>query len=149
MLLATDTSKRGVEMARRTVTLLGAPERVTVLAVLTKVPEEEFDEFDEPVYSIEQQSRQWDAVIGEARTDLVRTASAFATAAHVETRIEAGDVARTIIDVAREIEADVIVVGDGTHARLRALGRRSVAERLLRGAPYAVLVVRGHDRVDP
>jgi nucleotide-binding universal stress UspA family protein len=109
--------------------------------VLTEVPEDQVDEFDEPLYSIEQQSRQWDAAIGEASSDLDQTASAFATATKIDRRIEAGDVAPTIAHVAAEVGADVIVVGRSRASALRQLTHRSIATRLVHGAPCAVLVL--------
>jgi nucleotide-binding universal stress UspA family protein len=121
--------------------MLAPPERVTVLTVLTRVPEELYDEFDEPVYSDEQQSRRWDAAIGDAHARLERAAAVFVAAVQVTKRVEAGDVAPTIIAVARDVGADVIVVGERMHTKLRHLARRSIAAKLVHDAQCAVLVV--------
>jgi nucleotide-binding universal stress UspA family protein len=89
----------------------------------------------------EQQSRQWDALIGETTARLAHLATVFAPAVKVDTRVEAGDPSRTISQVAREVEATVIVVGDRMHSRLHRLAHRSVADRLIREASCALLVI--------
>ena len=151
VLVATDGSPAAVDAAQRAVALLAPPDRVTVLTVLTSVPEDAFpdelgafdevEEYDEPLYSSEQRGRQWDAAIGEANADIERTAAAFRTATKVESRIEAGDVADTIGQVARQLAVDLIVVGNGKHSKLRQLTHRSVTDRVTRDAPCAVLVI--------
>jgi len=60
----------------------------------------------------------------------------------VERRLEEGDVITAILDVAEEIQADLIVMG--THGRT-GLGRLlmgSVAEQVVRRAPCPVLTVK-------
>lgn len=59
----------------------------------------------------------------------------------VTTHAIPGDPAGAVVGVAREVGADLIVVGNrGAHGPLRALG--SVAGAVLNKAPCAVLVVR-------
>ena len=61
---------------------------------------------------------------------------------HVEHRLEEGDAAKRILEVAQEIQAGLIVMG--THGRT-GLGRLllgSVAEHVLRKATCPVLTVR-------
>jgi nucleotide-binding universal stress UspA family protein len=150
VLVATDGSPATVDAAQRAVALLAPPDLVTVLTVLTTVPEDAFpeelgafdeDEYDEPLYSPEQRDRQWDAAIGEASADIERTIAAFRTATKVESRIEAGDVADTIVSVALDILADLIVLGTGKHSKVRQLTHRTVTDRVIRDAPCAVLVI--------
>jgi len=59
----------------------------------------------------------------------------------LEKRVEHGDPARSIIRVAEESAADLVVLGSRGRAGLLALG--SVAERVARTAHCPVLVVRG------
>jgi nucleotide-binding universal stress UspA family protein len=139
VLIATDGSRTAVDAAR-VVDLIDRPDHVTLLAVLTSLPGENVDELDEPASSPEEQARQWETAIREANRELARTAAVLSTPP-VDTRVDAGDVASTITRVAREVDADVIVLG--THARhgLQHLLRRSVAERVVRNARCMVLVV--------
>ncbi len=57
------------------------------------------------------------------------------------TRMESGPVVETIIKVAKEIDADAIVVGSHRQTWLGRLLGGSVAEAILRGAHCAVLAV--------
>jgi nucleotide-binding universal stress UspA family protein len=141
ILVATDGSKSAINIAREAGQLLASLQRVTLLTVLTRVPEVEFDELDEPLVSPQEQSRQWDALIGEATSGMAHLATVFAEGVKVDARVEAGEPARTISQVAREVDANVIVVGDRMQSRLHRLAHRSVADRLIREASCAVLVI--------
>ena len=57
------------------------------------------------------------------------------------TRLEVGPVVETIVRVAREVNADMIVVGSHRQTWLGRLLGGSVAESLLRAAPCAVLAI--------
>ncbi|MGO9971435.1 MAG: universal stress protein [Solirubrobacteraceae bacterium] len=56
---------------------------------------------------------------------------------------DAGDVASTVLDLARERDAAAIVVGSRGHSGLRARLEGSTSKELLKHAPCAVIVV--HD----
>ena len=135
VLVATDGSRYGVRAARHGIALLGRPERVTLLRVLTHVPEEDLDEDGESLYTPEQLEWHWNTEIGEA--ELANAAGG----ARFDERIEAGDVARTVCDVARELDVDVIVVSMRNRSRLVRLFAHSVSESIVRHAPCPVLVV--------
>lgn len=57
----------------------------------------------------------------------------------VERRVVVGDVAKTIVDTAREMSADLVVVGSERH-------RGGVAEAVVRDAACHILVVRAGDQ---
>jgi nucleotide-binding universal stress UspA family protein len=139
VLIATDGSPTAVNAARHAQAL--APRRVTLLTVLTSLPGEDIDEFDEPGSTLEEQARQWEVEIREANRELTRTGAVVSTP-HVERRIEAGDVAPTVVRVARELGVDVVVLGADERRRRRRRWRRSVAECVVRDAPCSVFVVR-------
>jgi len=138
VLVATDGSPYGVGAAQHGIELLGHPERVTLLRVLTHVPEEDLDEEEESLYTPEQLAWRWKTEIGEA--ELADTATA-AGGALVDERIEAGDVAKTVCRVARELAVDVIVISLRKRSRLLRLFAHSVSEGVVRHAPCPVLVV--------
>jgi nucleotide-binding universal stress UspA family protein len=141
ILVVNDGSKQAIATARAAEELFSVWERVTLLTVLTRIPEPDFDEFEEPLVSPEQESRRWDTVIGEATAGMAHLATVFAPAVKVDSRVEAGDPARTISQVARDVDADVIVVGEHMHSRLHRLTHGSVIDRLIRKASCAVLVI--------
>jgi nucleotide-binding universal stress UspA family protein len=139
VLVATDGSRSAIEAARQALAL--APELVTLLTVLTSLPGEDIDEFDEPGSTIEEQWRQWEVELREANRELARTGAVVSTP-RLERRIDAGDVAPTIVRVARELAVDVVVLGAPVRReRWRRFGR-SVAQPVVRGAPCSALVVR-------
>jgi nucleotide-binding universal stress UspA family protein len=74
--------------------------------------------------------------------DEARALLGVAEGARVETRAEVGDPAVVLVDVARAVAAELLVVGrrGGDFVARTLLG--SVAERIVRHAPCDVLVVR-------
>jgi universal stress protein A len=64
--------------------------------------------------------------------------------ADIDTLIRTGDACDSIIDVARQVDADLIVMG--THGRrgVRRALLGSIAEGVLRTAPCPVLTIREH-----
>ena len=75
----------------------------------------------------------------------IPSSPAALTGAKVEERIEVGDVARTICDIASTLHVDAIVVGSHARGSLGRLLLGSVSEYVVRHAPCAVLVVRERD----
>ena len=141
ILIGTDGSALSVGATQRGIAILGKPDRVTLLTVLTEVPGDDAGGIEGSVYTPGEQDEEWRAEVAEANAELARTAGVL-TGAHVDERIEVGDVARTICDVARQMEVDAIVVGSHTRAGLGRLFLGSVSEHVVRHAPCPVLVVR-------
>ncbi len=137
VLIASDGSRASIDASSKAMTFLAPPQHVTLLTVLDKLPVEDYDEYDEPLSAPDTQSRSWDNAIREANSELARAAATLA-AGQVDQRVEAGEVAPTICNVAREINADIIVVG--AHKRGHRRFHTSVAERVVRDAPCAVVI---------
>jgi nucleotide-binding universal stress UspA family protein len=140
VLVAIDGSRAGADAVARAVGLLGADRRVTLLRVLTHVPEEALDEDDEPLYTPEQLGHQWNAQVRDAESDLAAVA-ALLGGGSVDQRVEAGDVARTVCTVARELDVDAIVVGCHARSRLKRTLLGSVSRHVLQDAACPVIVV--------
>jgi nucleotide-binding universal stress UspA family protein len=140
-LVGTDGSDFAVSVARRGVSLLARPDQVTVLTVITRVPFDLADDWEDSFEWPDDQHVQWQAQMAEADAGLERTAAAVA-GIRVEKRIEGGDIAPTICDVARELGVDVIVVGSHTRGVVARLVAGSISEHVVRDAPCPVLVVR-------
>jgi nucleotide-binding universal stress UspA family protein len=64
-----------------------------------------------------------------------------------EKRIEIGTIAETILEVADEIKADLIVIGSHKKGLIEKLLLGSVAERVLNKARTSVLVVKGNELI--
>ena len=141
ILIATDGSERSVGAARRAAELLQPAEKVTLLSVLTEVPGDDAGGFEGSVYSPEEQEAVWQQEMRAADEELTRTAAALSMA-DIDKRIEAGDVANTVVRLAGELAVDVIVVGSHGKTGLSRLFLGSVSEHVVRHAPCPVLVVR-------
>jgi nucleotide-binding universal stress UspA family protein len=149
VLVASDGSPAGGRAAQRAVALLAPADRITLLRVLTHVPEDDFAYDDEeygpePAYTQEQIAWHWSVELDATEAELAQAADAIGRPG-VDQRIEAGNVARTVCDVARELRVDAIVIGCHSRSRLRRLVMRSVSDRVVRDAPCPVLVVPVRD----
>ena len=150
VLVGTDGSPLSVDAARRAMAILGSPDHVTVLHVITDVPGVQGADFGGPAFSPDEQEQQWQAEVAETNAELARTAEVL-TGAHVDNRIEVADdgVAKAICRVAVELGADAIVVGAHTRGGLGKLLLGSVSEHVVRHAPCPVLVVRERNARKP
>ena len=144
VLLPTDGSELSITAARTGTTLLGRPEKVTLLTVITEVPGEDAGGFEGSVFSAEAMDAQWDAEMAEAGAELSRTAEAL-SGAEVAKRVEVGDVpeerlpepveraAYAVVAGAIEAGGDHITVGirrDGAELTMVVDGVRSLPVRL-------------------
>jgi nucleotide-binding universal stress UspA family protein len=143
VLVASDGSQAGALAVQRAISVLDHPRRITLLRVLTHVPDEVLDEEGDPLYTPEQLTWHWNVEVREAELELAGTALPLGDA-RVDERIEAGSVARAVCDVARELRVDVIVVGCRARSKLARLFLRSVSEQVLHNTPCPVLVVPEH-----
>jgi nucleotide-binding universal stress UspA family protein len=141
VLIGTDGSQLSVLAAQRGVALLGKPDRVTLVTVLTEVPGDDAGGIEGSVLSGEEQEQEWKAQVAEANAELVDTAEVL-TGVQIDQRIDVGDVADTICRVAAELVVDAIVVGSHARGGLGRLFLGSVSEHVVRHAPCPVLVVR-------
>jgi nucleotide-binding universal stress UspA family protein len=79
----------------------------------------------------------------EGQDILTHAARAFAEhATHVTTEYRTGDPSEEILKLAREIHADLIVLGRRGLGRIGGLVLGSVSERVLHGAHCAVVIAR-------
>jgi nucleotide-binding universal stress UspA family protein len=141
VLIATDGSDLSVHAARRGLELLGSPATVTVLAVLTDVPGDEAGGFEGPVETPEEQEAEWREEQSEAHGAVASTIAAIGRS-DVTERVEVGDPGGVIVAVAREIDADVIVLGSHGRGVLKRVFLGSASEHVLHHAPCPVLVIR-------
>lgn len=161
VLIATDGSEVAVEAAGRAVALLGTSPAYTLLAVVPP-PGGDFlapgtgdmavvggigaGGLGAAAYVPEAAERQAEAFSAEAHEMLERTAAALGGDLDVERRIEQGDPASVICQVAAEGHFDVIALGSHGTGFVRRLLLGSVSHHVLHHAPCPVLVMREPDR---
>jgi nucleotide-binding universal stress UspA family protein len=141
LLIASDGSEVSIRAAQRGLELLGRPGRITLLSVVSHLPLMETAGVDGMTYSPQTDQAVWEAELERANEELTATAAAL-HGRPVETRVEIGDAATTICDVAGELGVDVIVVGSRGRTGLSRLLLGSTAEHVVRHAPCPVLVAR-------
>ena len=122
-----DAARRGLERVRK----LGPP---TVRIVLVAVVSE--------LRSAGLSSQLVDELEPRPLLEEARELLTGAEALRIETRAEVGDPAVVLVEIAREVDAELLVVGrrGGDFVARTLLG--SVAERIVQQAPCDVLVVR-------
>ena len=146
ILLATDGSDQAVAAARFIGTLVNpaALERVTVMAVIRPLTSAPF--FGEVgIASISQEA--WDSLNesadASAKNAIQKTVDALAgIAPRIETLIRPGSPADEIVDAAKELGADMIVIGSRGWGEIRSVLLGSVSERVMHLAHCPVLIVR-------
>jgi nucleotide-binding universal stress UspA family protein len=145
VLIATDGSEGAVTAAQQALRLMNPDASVLVLAVV-ETPADSAAGFDSgfggSVADPGVLEVEWES--GQRRADDAagRTIEGLGSRAGIESRIEGGDPATAICEVAREVGADVVVVGSRGHGFLRRALLGSVSSHVLHHAPCPVLVVR-------
>jgi nucleotide-binding universal stress UspA family protein len=89
--------------------------------------------------------RAWNEARKEAEAALQHTVAVLPEGAPVETATPLGSPGPALVDLAREIAADVVVVGSRGQGALKRLLLGSVSNHVIHNAPCAVVVVRPHD----
>jgi nucleotide-binding universal stress UspA family protein len=143
VLIATDGSQLSVDAARRGVALLAHASAVTLLSIITEIPGDDAGGFEGSVYTPEEAGQLWEAEQRVAMEELQRTAAGL-TGCEVDFRVDIGDPAQTICQVAEELPADVIIMGSHGRTGLKRMLLGSVSEHVVRHAPCPVLV--SHER---
>lgn len=148
-LIATDGSEVSIDAARRGVALL-RPTKVTLLTVAdTSVAEDSgAGGFEGALLSPTEADEARSAILDEGDDELAATIAAIAIdPAIVERRLVEGASGQTIVHVADEVRADVIVVGSHGKGWFKRVVLGSVSEYVLHHSTVPVLVVRPLDAV--
>jgi nucleotide-binding universal stress UspA family protein len=147
VLIATDGSEIAKESAAQAGGLLGLPESVTVLSVVTDLPGDDAGGIEGPTESPQQaqkllEDEQKDAA---AAIDAVVAVLPEAWRPLVTRRVEAGDAGAMIVWVAEHEATDVIVLGSHGHGMLKRLLMGGISKHVVNHAPCPVLLVRATD----
>jgi nucleotide-binding universal stress UspA family protein len=145
IVVATDGSEPAIDAARRSMDLL-RPEAHMALAMVIKYedPMEDAGGIEGPVISDKQAKKDWQKATAEGQAALDRTASVLGT--EVEVRLVPDDEATgaAIVRVAREMNADVLVIGSSSKSWLSRLFSGSVSDYVTHHAPCPIMLIR-HD----
>lgn len=142
VLVATDGSAASTDAVRRGFAVLGAADSVVLVTVLVDVPGDDAGGFEGSVDTPEQQEREWAEEQADAKSVLDAAAALVPAGVTVDRRVEVGDAASAICEVASDAGADVIVMGSHGRGFIKRVMLGSVSEHVVRHAPCPVLVVR-------
>ena len=137
ILLAVDDSAVGAAVVRRVARLAKKLKAVPRLHVLTVVPrlsaaaEKEFGAAGPGRYY----DAQWEAALGKVRPVLKRTRLPF------QERRVLGDIVPGLLEEAKAVKADMIVIGSHGKGALKSLLVGSVTQKVIALSPVPVLVV--------
>jgi len=140
ILIATDGSPMAMESVRLVRDLIDydSIESITILGVIEPQQSPAFTAVSPTLWAelADAAKEVAEEAVGGALAELQDAAP------NVETRIEHGWAAAAIVDTAKQIQADLVVMGSRGWGEARALLLGSVSEDVLHSAPCPVLIVR-------
>jgi nucleotide-binding universal stress UspA family protein len=148
VLIGTDGSDDAVAAAAEGLRLLGEPDKIVVACVVEppgEVSAGAESGFAGGMASPGEVDRAWNEARQQAEGALDHTVAVLPEGVPVETATPLGSPGPALVDFAREISADVIVVGSRGQGALKRLLLGSVSNHVIHNAHCAVVVVRPHD----
>jgi nucleotide-binding universal stress UspA family protein len=146
VLIATDGSDIALEATRSGLALLSNATKVTMLSVIGDLVADTGGGIEGPIYTPDQEEELRRSEEQQALRALLETEAVVKAVpsppASLDQRVETGDPAAVICVIARDIAADVIVIGSHGKGFLSRVLLGSVSEHVTRHAPCPVLVVR-------
>jgi nucleotide-binding universal stress UspA family protein len=144
ILIATDGSETARAAAASAGTLLGDPSSVTVLCVVTSIPEDDAGGIEGSTETPKEAEREAESELHDANAaiDAVVAVLPESWRPKVTRRIEAGDAGAMVEWVAEHEASDLVVVGSHGNGILQRLVMGSVSRHVLHHAPCPVLLVR-------
>jgi nucleotide-binding universal stress UspA family protein len=147
VLVATDGSQGAIDAAQRSMAMLRPDAEVVVVSVIhdKEDPMDSAGGIEGPGISEHEAEVEYDAAVGAGKAALERTVSALGDES-IEVRLVPIDVepGAAIVEMARELGSDLIVVGASGRSFFKRLFTGSVSDHVVHHAPCPVLVVR-HD----
>lgn len=147
IMVATDGSEAAIEAARRSMDLLRPHAQVTVVTVVPEYedPMEDAGGFEGPVITYKQADKDWKESTAKGRSALERTAAVLGPDVEVHLVPDDESTGAAVVRVAREMNADVLVIGSsGKNWLSRHIGG-SVSDYVAHHAPCPVMLIRHAD----
>jgi len=147
VLIATDGSEAAVEAAHKAVELLRPGARVALAMVVPSKQDPMLDAggFEGPVMTDEEAEQEWQENKGGAEAELDKEAALADQPVETKVVADDGGPGPGIVRVAKELPADVIVIGSSGKGALRRFFTGSVSDHVVHHAPCPVLVIRHDD----
>ena len=143
ILVATDGTQAAIDAARKALDLLRPDAEIVLVSVVHAYedPMEEAGGFEGPLMSPEEAEAEYQRELANGEAALQRTASALGK--DTETRLipAAADPGHAIVDAARQLHADLIVLGSIKKGFFLRLLTGSVGDYVVHHAPCPVLIV--------
>ena len=143
IVMATDGSDGSIDAARRAMELLRPGARVAVVMIIPEHedPMEDAGGIEGSTITYEQAEKDWRKTTAAGRAALDRTAAVLGP--DVEFRLVPNDesTGKAIVEVARQMDADVLVVGSSDRGWLSRLVSGSVSDHVVHHAGCPVLLV--------
>jgi nucleotide-binding universal stress UspA family protein len=144
ILVGTDGSEDAVDAARRALAVLAGPDVVTIVCVAETPPEASAgleSGFAGGVASPEELDAAHSAADAEARAAIEVTAAVVPEGVTVERHAASGDPGTTLLRLAADLPADVIVVGSRGRGAIKRALLGSVSTHVANNATCPVVVV--------
>ena len=146
IIMATDGSEAAIDAARRSMDLLRPHAQIVVVTVIPEYedPQEDAGGFEGPVITYKEADKDWKRSTAAGQSALDRTAAVLGP--DVEVRLVPDDESTgpALVRVAKEMNADVLVIGSsGKNWFSRHIGG-SVSDYLAHHSPCPVMLIR-HD----
>jgi nucleotide-binding universal stress UspA family protein len=147
VLVATDGSDAAIDAARRSTDLLCPELHIVLLAIIPEYqdPQSEAGGFEGPVTTYEEAQKDWEQANADGKAAIDRTAAALGTDVEVRLVADDGKTGASIVRVADELKAGVLVVGSSNKSWLSRIFGGSVSDYVARHAPCPVMLFRHED----
>ena len=143
VIVANDGTDISIEAARVALTLLRDGAEVLLVTVIQDYedPLDMAGGFEGPLVTPEEAEEDYERQLVEGQTVLEKTRAALGKGAEIRLVPTHVDPGHAIVDIARELGTDLIVLGSGEKGFFHRLLAGSVSEFVVRHAPCPVLVV--------
>lgn len=146
VIVATDGSEGAIAAARRSMDLLRPQAKVEVVMVIPERadPQEDAGGFEGPVLTEKEADEDWKKSNAAGRSALERTAAVLGPDVEVHLVPDDESTGAAVVRVARDMDADVLVIGSSDKNWLSRHFGGSVSEYVTHHAPCPVMLIR-HD----
>lgn len=143
ILVATDGTQAAIDAARKALNLLRPDAEIVLVSVVHAYedPMEEAGGFEGPLMSPGEAEAEYQRELANGEAALQRTASALGKTTDTRLIPAAEDPGHAIVDAARELRADLIVLGSIRKGFFLRLLTGSVGDYVVHHAPCPVLIV--------
>jgi nucleotide-binding universal stress UspA family protein len=143
ILIATDGSETAIAAARKALLLLSNVAEIILLSVVHEYedPMEDAGGFEGPLVSPEAAEAEYQNELARGREALEQTQSALGQPAEIRLVPASDHPGHAIVEIAKELHPDLIVLGRDVRSFFQRLFSGSVSDYVVHNAPCPVLIV--------